>query len=93
MKIGVPKEIMTLGFPVGVTPASVHDVVTEDHAVIVETNACAGIGVTDTDCEAVGAAVAATYEEILVAADVIVKVKEPQLRERALLCIASMTQL
>jgi len=60
MKIGVPKEIKTLEFRVGMTPAGVHEVVTDGHEVIVETNAGAGIGVTDTDYEAVGATVAAT---------------------------------
>ena len=89
----MPKEINTLGFPVGVTPASVHEIVTEGHEVIVETNAGAGIGVTDTDYEAVGATLATTPEEIFAAADMIVKVKEPQLSECALLGIASMTQL
>ena len=93
MKIGVPIEIKTVGFLVSVTPASVDEVVTEGHAVIFETNAGAGMGVTDTDYEAVGATVAATHEEISVAADMIVKAEQPQLRKRALLGIASMTQL
>ena len=93
MKIGVPKQIKTLEFRVGMTPASVHEIVAEGHEVIVETNAGAGIGVTDTVYEAVGATLAAMYEEIFVAPGMIVKVKGPQLRERALLGIASMTQL
>ena len=51
MKIGVPKEIKTLEFRVGMTPAGVHEVVTDGHEVIVETNAGMGIGETDTAYE------------------------------------------
>ena len=85
MKIGIPKEIKTLEFRVGMTPAGVHEVVSEGHDVIVETNAGAGIGVTDADYEAVGATVVATPEEVFSAADMIVKVKEPQPGECAML--------
>ena len=45
MKIGVPKEIKTLEFRVGMTPAGVNEVIHDGHEVIVETNAGAGIGV------------------------------------------------
>ena len=58
MKIGVPKEIKTLEFRVGMTPAGVHEVVTKGHEVIVETNAGSGIGVTDADYKAAGEKVA-----------------------------------
>lgn len=81
MKIGVPKEIKTLEFRVGMTPAGVHEVVAEGHDVIVETNAGLGIGVTDKDYEDVGATVVATPQEVFDAADMIVKVKEPQIHE------------
>lgn len=85
MKIGVPKEIKTLEFRVGMTPAGVHEVVHEGHEVVVETNAGMGIGVTDADYEAAGATVVATPAEVFAAADMIVKVKEPQLHECAML--------
>ncbi len=81
MKIGVPKEIKTLEFRVGMTPAGVHEVISEGHEVIVETNAGLGIGETDAAYEAVGATVVATPEEVFAAAEMIVKVKEPQLHE------------
>jgi alanine dehydrogenase len=81
MRIGIAKEIKTLEFRVGMTPAGVHEVVTDGHEVIVETGAGAGIGVTDADYEAVGARVVATPEDVFAAADMIVKVKEPQLHE------------
>ena len=85
MKIGVPKEIKTLEFRVGMTPAGVHEVISEGHEVIVETNAGMGIGESDAAYEAEGATVVATPEEVFAAADMIVKVKEPQLHECAML--------
>jgi len=85
MKIGIPKEIKTLEFRVGMTPAGVHEVVHDGHEVIVETNAGAGIGMTDADYEAVGARVVGTAEEVFEQAEMIVKVKEPQLNECAML--------
>lgn len=85
MQIGVPKEIKTLEFRVGMTPAAVHEVVNDGHEVVVETNAGAGIGVTDADYEASGATVVGTPEEVFAAAEMIVKVKEPQLNECAML--------
>ncbi len=85
MKIGVPKEIKTLEFRVGMTPAGVNEVIRDGHEVIVETNAGEGIGMTDADYEAVGATVVATPEDVFAAADMIIKVKEPQLHECAML--------
>ena len=78
MKIGVPKEIKTLEFRVGMTPAGVHEVIHDGHEVVVETGAGAGIGVTDADYEAVGAKVVATAKAVFDKAEMIVKVKEPQ---------------
>ena len=85
MRIGIPKEIKTLEFRVGMTPAGVHEVVDDGHEVFVETNAGMGIGVTDADYEAAGARVLGTAEEVFAKADLIVKVKEPQLNECAML--------
>ncbi len=85
MKIGVPKEIKTLEFRVGMTPDGVHELVVDGHEVIVETNVGDGIGVSDKDYRAAGARVAATADEIFAATDMIIKVKEPQMRECAML--------
>ena len=85
MRIGVPKEIKTLEFRVGMTPGGAHEMVHEGHEVFVETNAGAGIGVTDADYEAAGATVLATAAEVFDKAEMIVKVKEPQLNECAML--------
>ncbi|ANO52775.1 alanine dehydrogenase [Woeseia oceani] len=85
MKIGVPKEIKVLEYRVGMVPAGVGELVHAGHEVLVETGAGLGIGMTDEDYKAAGATVLATPEEIFAAADMIVKVKEPQLHECAML--------
>ena len=78
MKVGVPKEIKTLEFRVGMTPAGVRELIHDGHEVVVETNAGLGIGMFDADYEKAGAKVLGTAEEVFTAADLIVKVKEPQ---------------
>jgi len=85
MKVGVPKEIKTLEFRVGMTPAGVRELVHDGHEVVVETNAGLGIGMTDADYEKAGATVLGTAEEVFAAAELIIKVKEPQLSECAML--------
>ena len=81
MKVGIPKEIKTLEFRVGMVPAGVREFIHDGHEVVVETNAGAGIGMTDADYEAAGASVVATAKEVFDAAELVVKVKEPQLHE------------
>ncbi len=85
MKVGIPKEIKTLEFRVGMTPAGVRELVHDGHEVVVETNAGLGIGMFDADYEKAGAKVLGTAEEVFAAVDMIVKVKEPQLHECAML--------
>ncbi len=85
MLIGVPKEIKIHEYRVGMTPASVREAVAHDHKVLVETMAGAGIGATDADYENAGARIAATAADVFAEADMIVKVKEPQAVERAML--------
>jgi alanine dehydrogenase len=79
--VGVPKEIKTLEFRVGMTPAGVRELVSDGHAVIVETHAGTGIGVSDDDYTAAGAEIVADAATVFERADMIVKVKEPQLPE------------
>ena len=81
MKVGVPKEIKTLEFRVGMTPAGVRELVHDGHEVVVETNAGMGIGMSDVDYQKAGAKVVATPEEVFSSAEMIIKVKEPQLNE------------
>ena len=85
MRIGVPKEIKVLENRVGLTPESVREVVHQGHEVVVERDAGQGIGMVDDDYVRAGAKVAATAREVFGAADMIVKVKEPQAVERAML--------
>ncbi len=85
MLIGVPKEIKVHEYRVGLTPQSVQEVVHHGHEVIVETNAGVGIGATDADYEAAGASIVSTASEVFDRAEMIVKVKEPQAKERAML--------
>ena len=85
MKIGVPKEIKVLENRVGLTPESVREVVAHGHEVIVEHNAGQGIGMDDAAYVRAGATVAATAADVFAAAQMIVKVKEPQAAERAML--------
>ena len=85
MKIGVPKEIKTHEYRVGLTPAGVRELVQHGHQVVVETKAGAGIGSDDDAYRAAGASIAETAGAAFQAADMIVKVKEPQPAEIALL--------
>src|SRR5579864_5587421 len=85
MLIGVPKEIKTHEYRVGLVPGSVRELAHHGHAVVVETNAGAGIGFDDNAYVKAGARVAASAAEVFAAAELIVKVKEPQPQEIALL--------
>jgi len=85
MLIGVPKEIKTHEYRVGLTPNSVQEVVAHGHEVVVEHNVAEGIGFTDQDYIEAGARIAQTPQEIYAQADMIVKVKEPQPSEFPLL--------
>lgn len=85
MIIGVPKEIKNHEYRVGMIPASVRELVSHGHQVFVETNAGAGIGFSDDDYIAVGASILPTAADVFAKADMIVKVKEPQAVERAML--------
>ena len=78
MLIGLPREIKTHEYRVGLTPASVRELVHHGHDVIVQKDAGHAIGLDDDDYVAAGARIADSPEEIFAAADMIVKVKEPQ---------------
>ncbi len=85
MRVGVPREIKTLEYRVGMVPAGVRELVHDGHEVFVETDAGAGIGMTDDDYVAAGAKVVNTAKEVFDRAELIVKVKEPQLNECGML--------
>jgi len=85
MLIGVPKEIKNHEYRIGMVPASVLELTSRGHKVVVEANGGTGIGFNDEDYLAAGATIASTAAEIFAAADMIVKVKEPQAIERKML--------
>src|SRR6202008_2725358 len=85
MRVGVPKEIKVHEYRVGLVPASVAELTAAGHQVIVETKAGTGIDFSDQDYINVGATIAADAAEVFAKSDMIVKVKEPQAQEIALL--------
>ncbi|MBO9476514.1 alanine dehydrogenase [Shimia sp. R11_0] len=85
MKIGCPTEIKPQEFRVGMTPDAVREAVAHGHEVIIQAGAGNGAGFQDEDYRAAGATLLGTAEEIFAAADMIVKVKEPQAGERKML--------
>jgi alanine dehydrogenase len=85
VKIGVPKEIKTHEYRVGLTPGAVREYVVAGHGVIVETDAGAGVGATDDDYRRAGATILDSARDVFASSDMIVKVKEPQPSEWTLL--------
>ncbi|MGB3166350.1 MAG: alanine dehydrogenase [Alteraurantiacibacter sp.] len=85
MRIGCPKEIKNREYRVGLTPESAGELVANGHEVWVETCAGGGIGAFDKDYEMRGAKVVQTAAEIFATCEMVVKVKEPQADERAML--------
>ncbi len=81
MLIGVPKEIKNNEFRLGLIPSSVRELIANGHQVIVQHDAGIGIGIDDAAFEQVGARIVQTAEEVFAKADMIIKVKEPQLQE------------
>lgn len=81
MLIGVPKEIKTHEYRVGLVPASVYELVHQGHRVIVESGAGEGIKCADSMYEEMGATIVPKAQDIFEQADMVVKVKEPQPNE------------
>ncbi len=85
MRIGVPKEIKVHEYRVGMTPESVAEALRQGHEVIVETQAGMGIDASDDAYRAAGATIVGSAADVFRQAEMVVKVKEPQPAERALL--------
>ena len=85
MKIGVPKEIKNHEYRVGLVPSSVQELVAAGHEVLVERGSGLGVGIADTDYQAAGASIVKDAATVFNEAELIVKVKEPQLSECAML--------
>ncbi len=85
MRIGVPKEVKVHEYRVGLIPASAREAVAHGHEVLVETGAGERMGVSDDDYRRAGANIARNAAEVFERAELVVKVKEPQPQERAML--------
>ena len=85
MRIAVPTEIKNHEYRVGLTPASVRELVGHGHQVWVQAGAGAGIGLGDDAYRAVGAQIVASAAEAFAHGEMVVKVKEPQPAEIAML--------
>src|SRR4029453_1130984 len=85
MRIGVPREIKVHEYRVGLTPSSVREIVGHGHQVLVQTDAGSGIGASDDDYLRAGAEIASSADDVFARSEMIVKVKEPQAIQRAML--------
>lgn len=85
MRIGVPKEVKNHEYRVGMTPTSTRELGLHGHDVVVQEGCGSAIGLENDDYRGAGAVVVETAEEVFATADLIVKVKEPQTFEIALL--------
>lgn len=85
MRVGCPKEIKNHEYRVGLTPGAVREYVAHGHEVIIQSNAGSGIGADDSAYKAVGAKIVDTAAQVFEMSDMIVKVKEPQPAEWAML--------
>src|SRR3954449_5614300 len=85
MKVGVPTEIKTDEYRVAITPSGVRELVDHGHDVVIQRGAGEGSAISNADYEAQGATILPDAEAVFGEADMIVKVKEPQAPEVAML--------
>lgn len=81
MKIGIPKEIKADEYRVALLPVGAHLLIEDGHEVLIETQAGAGSGYIDKEYLAAGAKIAESPKTIFNEAELILKVKEPQIPE------------
>jgi len=85
MKVGVPTEIKTDEYRVALTPAGVRELVEHGHEVAIQSGAGEGSAIADDEYTSQGAGILADAAAVFAWSDMIVKVKEPQAVEVALL--------
>jgi alanine dehydrogenase len=85
MRVGTVKEIKNHEYRVGLTPESAGELVAHGHEVWVEAGAGLGIGAMDSDYAAAGARIQLNAKAVFDGCEMVVKVKEPQAVERAML--------
>jgi alanine dehydrogenase len=81
MKVGVPREVKNHEYRVAITPAGVHELVRDGHEVYLERDAGAGSRIPDADFTAAGAQILPSADDVWLAGDLILKVKEPVAEE------------
>ncbi len=86
MRIGVPKEIKPDEYRVAITPAGVRELCSRDHEVAIQAGAGEGSAISDEQYRVQGATIVADAQTLFEGAELILKVKEPQAPEVALLC-------
>ncbi len=83
MIIGIPKEIKADEYRVGMTPGGVRELTARGHEVLVARAAGVGSAIDDVEYETAGARIVPTAQDVFGAADLLIKVKEPQPEEVA----------
>jgi alanine dehydrogenase len=81
VKVGIPREVKNNEYRVAITPAGVHELVTNGHEVSVEKDAGVGSSIKDEDYAAAGAKILPSADDVWGANDLILKVKEPVAEE------------
>lgn len=85
MLIGIPKELKNNEYRVSLSPLAVRELVYHGHRVLVQKDAGRAVNFDDAHYRAAGAVVVDTIEEIYKQAELVIKVKEPQLEECAMI--------
>jgi alanine dehydrogenase len=85
MKVGVPSEVKVDEYRVALTPAGVRELADAGHEVVVQSGAGEGSAIADERYVEQGARIVPDAESVFGEAELIVKVKEPQTEEVALL--------
>ena len=85
MKVGVPSEVKPDEYRVALTPIGVRELAEHGHEVLIEAGAGEGSAISDSDFQTQGARTVATAEDVWGEAELVLKVKEPQAPEVALL--------
>jgi alanine dehydrogenase len=77
MRVGIPREVKNSEYRVAITPAGVHELVSNGHEVCIQQEAGAGCSIPDTDFVAAGAQILPRADDVWQVSDLILKVKEP----------------
>ena len=81
MKVGVPKEVKNHEYRVAITPVGVHELVANDHEVVVQKGAGVGSSIPDAEYVAAGATIIDEADDVWAEAEMVLKVKEPVAEE------------